>query len=117
MQTNPADGPSGGDPAAELDEATDVEGKVGHSDLRSRPGETDRADDQSHGLFLYREHVFDRSPARVSGWHYRGGCVPGPPGRVWSCRPRRQGQERRATGRQRSKGWLPRVGRAWDGVK
>ena len=35
MQTNPAVGPSGGDPAAELDQAADVEGEVGHADLRA----------------------------------------------------------------------------------
>ena len=44
MQRNPAVGPSGGDPAAELDEATDVEGKVGHADLRAGSGETDGSD-------------------------------------------------------------------------
>ena len=51
----------GGDPASELDEATDVEGEVGHADLRAGSGETDRADDQSHDLLLHREHVLDPS--------------------------------------------------------
>ena len=45
MQTNPAVRPSGGDPAAELDKATDVEGEVGHADLRAGSGETDGSDE------------------------------------------------------------------------
>ena len=62
MQTNPAVGPSGGDPTAELDQAADVEGEVGHANLRAGSGETDCADDQSHGLLLYCEHVLHWSP-------------------------------------------------------
>ena len=93
MQTNPVVAPSGGDPAAELDQATDVEGEVGHPDLRSRPGETDRADDQSHGLFLYREHVFDRSPVPRAPALPRRMCAgSGRPGRrrrrwIWLMNP------------------------------
>ena len=56
MQTNPAVGPSGGDQAA------DVEGEVGHADLRAGSGETDGSDDQPHRLLLHREHMLDRSP-------------------------------------------------------
>ena len=67
MQTNPVVAPSGGDPAAELHQATDVEGEVGHADLRAGSGKTDRADDQSHGLLLHREHVLDRSPVAGAG--------------------------------------------------
>ena len=68
MQTNPVVAPSGGDPASELNQATDVEGEVGHADLRAGSGETDRADDQSHGLLLYCGHVLHWSPdARAPG--------------------------------------------------
>ena len=62
MQTNPVVAPSGGDPAAELHQATDVEGEVGHPDLGARPGEADGSDEQPHCLLLHREHVLDRSP-------------------------------------------------------
>ena len=62
MQTTPAVGPSGGDPGAELDQAADVEGEVGHADLRVGPGETDGSDDQPHRLLLHREHVLDGCP-------------------------------------------------------
>ena len=45
-------------------------------------GETHPADDQSHGLFLYREHVFDRSPIpRAPGIAAADVC------REWSARP------------------------------
>ena len=44
VQTAPAVGPSGGDPGAELYQAADVEGEVGHADLRAGSGETDGSD-------------------------------------------------------------------------
>ena len=62
MQTTPVIRPSGGDPGAELDQAADVEGEVGHADLRVGPGETDGSDDQPHRLLLHREDMLDRSP-------------------------------------------------------
>ena len=80
--TDPAVGGSSGDTAPKLNEPPEVVGKVGHPDLRARPGETDRADDQPHGLLLYREHMLDRSPvARAPGIAAADVC------REWSARP------------------------------
>ena len=59
---DPAVGWSSGSATPKLDQASDVEREVGHPDLRARPGETDRTDDQPHGLLLHREDMLDGSP-------------------------------------------------------